>query len=127
MPGTQAMLSGNCEIMATCHWVIQPTVFPTAEARKLLEEQWTLVPLVSTSQQGGPDLPGSTASLAAGGVCLAQGTASQGVRQVIDTPGLPLENLTNQPGWMGNLGTKVTSKQKGSETTPCSCSSHGVT
>lgn len=50
-----------------------------------------------------------------------------------NAPGLPLENLTNQPGWMGNLGAKATSKQKGSETTQagistiCSHSSLGVT
>lgn len=51
MPGAQAMVSINCDIMATCHLVVQLTVFLTAEARKILEEQWPLVSLVSTSQQ----------------------------------------------------------------------------
>lgn len=37
------MVSANYKIMAVCHWVIQLTAFPTLEAGKVLEEQWTLV------------------------------------------------------------------------------------
>lgn len=48
MLGTEAMVSVNCEIMAASPLVIQWAGFPTAEARRTLEDQWLLMSLVST-------------------------------------------------------------------------------
>lgn len=79
--------------------------------------------LMSISQQQRPAPTGSTTSSATDksrfslkSVCLSQRIASQEVSVKSGGPALPVENLINQLGWMGNLGIKATSKQKGSGT-----------